>query len=188
MMDDHTIHQMIVKQNKLGKSLTLLRDDRIVAAWKLDAKWDGEIHFAESGRGVMQDTYYNKDGYFSAAELMSNTGVFNSNDMFLVNQQVERNKAYKRYLKNTPGAKAGDPVKETKEIFRFPFEIEVKLYDIDHQVMAEVPIDPLPSGDWAVLALKKKTVVPKFSCPKIRHRGVRTNGGAGGAGTTRPCN
>jgi hypothetical protein len=78
----------------------LLSDFLIVAAWKLDDNWDGEIYIAENGMGVMEDTEYRKYLYFSAPMLMSNTGLSDTNDVFIVDQQIQLDNTYNR-LKRT---------------------------------------------------------------------------------------
>jgi hypothetical protein len=96
VLDHATIHQMIANQNTPKKPLALLSDDRIMAAWKLDDNWDGEIYITENGMSVMEDTEYHKDLYFSAHMLMSNTGLSDTNDVFIVDQQIQLDNTHNR--------------------------------------------------------------------------------------------
>ena len=66
-----------------------------------------------------------------------------------------------------------------RTMFTLPYEVEPKMYNLDDEEEETCNLDLLPSGEWASFVLKKKTEFQSPSRPKIRRRGIRTNGGAG---------
>jgi hypothetical protein len=164
-------------QNTPTKYLDVLPDDRLLVTWKLESKWSGEIYLGDDGKSIKQETVYTKDKYFKANTLMGNTGLTSSNDVFLVNQQAERNHTFVRF----GGGKTNgvDEVTKKETVFNLPFEVDPHIYNFVGNVQGTITVSAYPTGDWVSIVLRKKGTAKPASRPIIRRRGVRENCGAG---------
>ena len=166
------------------KSLTQLVDGRILASWKLETEWDGEIYLNEACDKIMMDSYYPKSKYFCAQKLLSGSGVNDRNHVFQNNMQVEREETYKKYLANNPtdtsrGIAAIGCIVVTEVVFQLAEPVKNQYFNFNGGEEDAVPIDLYETGEWAMVVLEKKKEEPKKMRPKIRRRGRRENAGAG---------
>ena len=167
----------INNKNTPTKYLVLLPDERLLAVWKLESSWSGEIYLGAERKSIKQETIYSKDKYFKAKTLMGNTGIINTNDIFLVNQQAERDRTFARL---GGGRRNGvEEVVEKETVFDLPFEVEPNIYDFHGNIQNTVTVADQPTGDWVSIVLKKKAAPKPASRPNIRRHGPRSNGSAG---------